>query len=1069
MPIANTYNPNPSSVDSLLRQRQTRADLQREQGLMPEAEPTPQAPQNPKFFGVEQTPDYENKPFTRKVGEDAAMLAYAIPVGLAKVATGLVTSPIKTGKELVGALGQSVKDAVDPDYYKAHPLLGLVNLVGFAAPVAGAAKSAALKTAMRTALNTGVKEAVTLGVGETVARTALTFGMKEAGGLLVKKGAFGNAIWEAAKTGKVEIVSEVTKNLLSKAGVADDVALRVSSEISNNLYTTLSRQTTKMKTLESIAHPVGSSFKMLSGRVDPLRKAIFGNPSETAVAKIYGADVVAKDPEGFVAIEKWASDQVKERGFDDTPANRQRMMQEWVEQNSEWAALSPEQRVSHFQNYAKTDLTRRAIHEATDIDIVTVKALPEDYVQAMVATIKEAPETAVPELTRVLDENFGRDYSLYAEELGKAKNKADLIKRVEKLGDKRSTISFTKFSKETQALAKELEKTGYRIGHAPKNKPVSFAADIFTKTDSVAEGVAVASAFAPETALSTRTAFGRWVDKLGLSPKGLVEGAAEFSYRENFTQRALSGLPRTVKAGRVTIPTAKLFEWIDTNKSLIHQSRIKATLPLRTVFDVKTDDLIRAGFAPEIASKIESISKAALREVPTSIKGMGDKVIDYVRTLDKGYNSWMGKIYDTYLKAAYKGRYDWSPFFSMQQFIETKIQAGMFLRDYRMIPGGKTLSKIGDWTAEKLSKKVGETAPYLRKIIDEPPIDEVAAVRDEILGTLQKTMLDYTSSPDLINIHNAAKRGLGTLKEKAIFEQSVKSRNLWYAAFGQSSVRIATTFNKALAEKMGMTLSDALTFTYENGVKKYKNPQVVEMMRDATQAVFHYSPGVLTSPLVKTMNIVWFPFRFQAKTVQLASKWLNDLSPASRLAVINNWVHFANWAGTDEGIKWRRTNRNVLYNIYAYTTAYEQMGQGAEAVSKGRLFGGNTGLIGGVPFGFFVNLARELAFLPEDPDQFDPKTGRPFQKDIPREVVSAASLAVALEQLIISVSPSTPYYSLTGGVITGVSTRNMIMSLVRQVVGSSREALEDRDPTKGRQRLERDFRRVPLDYTRLAE
>ena len=1036
---------------------------------MPEAEPAPQAPQNPKFFGVEQTPDYENKTFRRKVGEDAAMLAYAIPVGLAKVATGLVTKPIQTGKELVGALGQSVKDAVDPDYYKAHPLLSIVNLAGFATPIAGAAKSAALKTAMRTSLNTGVKEAVALGVGETVARTALTSGMREAGGILVKKGVLGNAIWQAAKTGKVEIVAEVTKNLLSKAGVADDIALRVSSEISNNLYSTLSRQTTKMKTLEAIAHPVGSSFRFLSGKVDPIRKAMFGNPAATAVAKIYGDDVVAKNPEGFIRIEEWASAQVKERGFDDTVMNRQRMMQEWVEQNSEWAALSPEQRITHFDNYAKTDLTRRAIHESTGIDIVTVKALPEDYVQAMIATIKEAPQTVVTELTRILDENFGRDYSLYADELGKATTKAALIEKVSKLGDRRSNISFSKFSKETQALAKQLEKTGYRIGHAPKNKPVSYAADIFTKADEVVEGAAVASTIVPESAFATRTAFGRWVDKLGLSPNGIVEGAAEFSYRENFTQRALAGLPRTVKAGRVTIPTAKLFEWIDKNKHLIHQSRVRSTLPLRTVFDVTKNDLISAGFSPEIAAQIQSISRAALREVPTSITGMGDTVINYVRTLDKGYNSWMGKIYDTYLKAAYKGRYDWSPFFSMQQFIETKIQAGMFLRDYRILPGGKTISRVGDWTAEKLAKRVGETTPYLRKVLDEPPLGELVAVRDEVLGTLQKTMLDYASAPDLINIHNAARKGLGTLKEAADFRQSIKSRNIWYAAFGQSSVRMAATFNKALAEKMGMNLTDALAFTYENGVKKYNNPQVVQMMREATQSVFHYSPGILTSPLVKTMNIVWFPFRFQAKTVQLAAKWLNDLTPANRLVAINNWVHFANWAGTDEGIEWRRTNRNVLYNIVAYTTAYEQLGQSAEAVSKGRLFGGNTGLIGGVPLGFLVNLARELAFLPEDPDQFDPKTGRPFQKEIPRDVVSAASLSVSLEQLLISISPSTPYYSLTGGIIQGVSVRNMIMSLVRQVVGSSREALEDRDPTKGRQRLEKDFRRVPLDYTRLSQ
>ena len=217
------------------------------------------------------------------------------------------------------------------------------------------------------------------------------------------------------------------------------------------------------------------------------------------------------------------------------------------------------------------------------------------------------------------------------------------------------------------------------------------------------------------------------------------------------------------------------------------------------------------------------------------------------------------------------------------------------------------------------------------------------------------------------------------------------------------------------------------------------------------------------------MNIVWFPFRFQAKTISLISKWASNLSPASRLVVLNNWVHFANWAGTDEGIEWRRTNRNMLYNILSYTTAYEQLGQGIEAITKGRLFGGNTGLIGGVPFGFVVNLARELAILPEDPDQFDPKTGRAFTKEIPKDIVSAATLANSIEQLMISVSPSTPFYSLTGGIIGGVSPRKIYESLVRQVVGSGKAKLEGRDPAKGRRLLERDFKRVPLDYSRLTE
>ncbi len=1080
MPIANAYNPNPTTVDGLLRQRQTRVDLGREQGLITEPEPVVKAPENPRFLGVEQTPDYEDKSFLRKVGEDAALLAYSIPVGLARVATGVVTNPIETVKELGGAFVQSVKDAVDPEYYKAHPLLGVVNLAGFVAPVAGAAKSAALKTGMNAAISTGIKEATVLGVSESVARTALSTGMREAKGLLLKKGVVGNAVWEAAKTGKLEIVTETVKNLLTKAGVAEDVALRVGTSMTDNLYTSFSRQTTKMKVLEGLAHPMDSASKLITGKVDPIRQAVFGSSSDTAVAKLYGANVVAKDPEGFVAIERWASAQIKERGFEDNAGNRQRIMQEWVDQNSQWASLTPEERVTHFKNYAEQDLIRLKIHEAVpNMDIVTVKSLPQNYVDSMVATLKEAPEgMPTEELIQLLDDNFGKDFSNYSADISKAlvrnNTKDGLIAAVSKLGDARSAISFTKFSKEVQGLAAQLEKSGYRIGYAPKNKEVSFASDTFAG----AAKVPAKEAIAVESTLSTRTALGNWIDKIGLSPSGTIEGAAEFAYRENFTQRVLTQLSNkygnVVRVGKVSIPAEKLFEWIDKNKTLFQQSRIKSTLPLRTVFDVKADDLVRAGFSKTVAAEIESISKAALREVPVAVTGMGDAVTNYIRTLDKGYNSWMGNVYDNYLKVAYKGRYDLSPFFSAQQFLETKLQSAMFLKDARMIPGVKALAKIGDWTAEKLAKKVEGTAPYLRKILDEPPMEQVAAVRDEILGTLQKTMLDYTSSPDTIGIQGAAKGAYSSLKDKAQFEQSIRSRNFWYGRTGQSSVRMATTFNKALAEKFGMGLDDALSFTVEKGVKKYKNPQMVQLMRESTQAVFHYSPGTLTSPLMKTLNIVWFPLRFQAKTVQMTANWMKSLSPANKALVVNNWVHFANWAGTEEGIKWRRTNRNYLYNIFSYATAYEQIGQGIEAVTKGRLFGGNAGLIGGVPFGLMANIARELSIIPSDPDQFDPKTGRPFTKTTPRDIVSVASLSVALEQLVISIMPSTPFYSITGGMISGISPSKLTTPLIRSVIGSAREGIKKEMgqggvPDKGRQRIDRDFMRVPSEYTRLAE
>lgn len=1065
MATQNSYNLAYASIEERARRRQEQVNLQREDGLIPQ--PTPQAPvENPRYLGVEMTPNSDDKGLGRKILEDAAMLAYAIPVGLAKA----VTEPITFAKQVPGALVQSVKDAVDPDYYKAHPLLGVVNLAGFVAPIAGAAKSAGVNTGIKVATNTAMREAVTLGVEQSVLKSAF------------KSNVIKGAVTQGLKEGNMGIVSEVVRNSLIKGGVAEDVALRVGTTMADNLYTTFSRQTTKMQILEGLAHPVASTGRVLDKATSPIRQALFGSPAKTAVAKIYGADVVAKNPEGFLPIERWAEMQVNERGLTNTVANRQRVMNEWVEQNSQWASLTPEERVAHFRNYAEQDLTRLKLHEATGIDIVTTKALPESYVTAMRETVESAPKNLNEEqLVQLMEDTFGNDFKIHSAEVKQALMKGGdprevLISVVSKLGSARSTVSFAKFSPEIQQLASQLEKTGYRIGHAPTNKDVSFASDIFSVEKRGASKVLDADA------LARRSTFGNWIEKLGFSTENVVEGAAEYTYRQNFTQRLLqSKVGATVKAksinseGMVTIPVEKVFEWLDKNKHIIRGSRKEATLPARTVFDLVEDDFVRAGFEPNVARELQRISKESLRAVPASVIGMGDVVVNFLKTGDKGFGKWWSNFYNPYLKAAYRLRYDLSPFFSAQQWLETRINASMFLKngsmlsDVGFLPGGKTAMKLGRWTSEKLAERLKSTEKYLPKIIGEPSLPEQVIVRDEVLGTLQKTMLDYTSAPDLINIMSDTGSKLKGLAGESAFQQSIQSRNWWFAIRGESSVRMATQFNKALAEKFGMTIEQALDYTYQNGQKVYKNPQMLKMMRESTQSVFHYKEGFMNSPLAKTMNIVWFPFRFQAKTTQMASAWLGSLSPVNRLLVVNNWVNFANWAGTEEGIQWRRTNRNYFYQILAYATAYEQMGTAIEAVSKGRLFGGNTGLIGGVPFGFMVNIARELAYLPEDPDQFDPKTGRRFMKETPREVPSAAALSVAIEQLLIQMMPSMPLYSLTAGVISGVSTRKYTENLVRMFVGGIREGMEGRDPTEGKERLERDFKRVPLEYNRLAE
>lgn len=1047
MAISNTYNPKPTSVNDVLQRRQAEHDIRQESGLVQE-QPVQNNPVQ-KRVGVPQMG--EKKGFFKKVGADAALLAYAIPVGLAQG----ISNPVKFIKDMPLGFAQSAVDAVDPEYYKAHPLLGVVNLAGFVSPIAGAAKGAAVNTSVKSATAAALRTASKSGLDDAVVRSALETGLKQ-------------TLPEMLKNGNSKLVSEVARASLTKAGIAEDIASTIASDFTRSLNKSFALQSTKLKTLESLAHPVEASGRYLAGKIDPLRKAIFGEPANTAVARIYGSDVVAKNPGGFMDIERWAEMQVNERGLPNTVDNRQRIMQEWTDQNTQWASLTPEQRVEHFRNYAQHDITRKNLHDATGANIVTTKALPQHYVDAMVETIRQAPDGE--DLIKYMSDEYGNDFDIHRAEIEQAIGdnitKDTLAEAVSKMGQVRSNITFAKFSKEVQEMAKQLEGSGYRVTIAPQNKAVSFASDILSGS-----GAAIKESSDWSQAQASRTAFGNWIDKIGLSTQGTIEGAAEFSFKENFNQRVLNDLVpeygNVFKAGRVSIPAEQLFNWMDRNRIKFQQARPKLSLPLRTVFDVKAEDLVRAGFDLKTANAIESATRKALREVPVSVTGMGDAVVNYLRTVDKGFGRWMSDWYDGFLKSAYKLRYDWSPFFSTQQFVETQLNSALLLKDPRFLPGVKKVSQLGSWTAERLGKNLVGMKNLLKEIIDEPPLEDVAIIKEEALGTLQKTMLDYSSSPDMINIQGSAKNAYSLLRDKAAFEESIRSRNLWYAAFGQSTVRQATNFSRALLKKFNMTIKEAFDFTLDaNGRKVYKNPEIVQMTRESLQDAFHYRPGVLTSPAVKTLNIVFFPIRFQMKTVQMGAKWLYGLSPASRLVVMNNWAHFANWAGTEEGMEWRKKNNNILYDIFNYTTAYEQMGQSIESVTKGRLFGGNAGMIGGVPLGFIANLARELAITGEDPTEVNPKTGRPYPRSVPKKLVSPASLAVAIEQVLIAMTPSTPFYSLTGGAIN-VSTRRIVQDVVRGVFGLVGQGINGGDPAKSRQTFEQQFKNVAPDYTRL--
>jgi len=1102
------------------------------------------------------TRDFLNKhSVANRMINDASLLAYGVPTGIAKVGTGLVNDPVKTvesvgigaakglyqtGKNLAGVtgiLGGNIqKQSIN--YYTAHPLFAALDAFSVLSLGTGSFVKAALVDTAESATSAAIKSAAESGVKSSIIDSALrttrsVLNPKRFINATRASSPFYRVIEDATRTGKIDKITEVVTNQLIKKGVDPATATKIARATSKDVANSIISQSSKMKVMSSLYHPVDAIFKSAKATGSPVIKTIFGTPDQTAVAKAFGTGVVEANKKTALGLERWLEAVVKQKGLENTVDERLRILRDWKKQ-SDFANLTPEQSFNDFSNYVQSDIKVENLRDLTGVDYIPVKVISKDAANAMktdvnsnIKTITEEVANAMPNadaarktsavfdrLDKLMSDVHGRDWQKYSEMLrnayGAEGSVSNLSRAIESLSSRKPTINFSNWSPEAQQIAKGMEGTGYRVSVASaKQEKVIHVSDVLDKNKSK-----VASTIPDSAIESQRTFLGKVIDNFGLSTHGVVEGMTEFHFAQSFLQNAIEDIgnkfgdiitvkrPIAVKTvngvvnatRNISIPVTKLYEFLRNNRNEFFKERmgLKSTEMFRpiSVYDITKKDLVKFGFPEDIAKAIDKVSRKSLREIPASVIGAGEKVLNLMRGANTDF-AIFGRHFDNFLKAGFYMRYQSavSILFQAQQYLETKLMASLITRDSSFVPGvemaakialkaGKTVKSIPgadllvDFGSKKLPGMILERLKEIKgafiKITEEPKLNELTIVRDEILPNTQKALNDVLDSPEFarerIGIENATTKKVETTSQLMAHG---KKEGIWIRAMGGWTLGTATKISKAIAQKYGMTLEQAVESTMINGIKIYKNPQIVKDMQDVVQQAIHYKKGFQTSPLIKTMNLVWFPFRFQTKTVAITSKWLGTLSSAQRLMVINNWVNFANWAGTDEGIKWRKMKKNLFYSLLAYTTAWEQLGDTVNAVGRGKLFGGNTGLIGGVPLGFIVNSLQALALVPEDPYQIDPRTGRPYRaKYIPKKLLSDTAMLTVFEQYIFTLMPGMPLYTITGGNVRGVSFRNLAQNGLDSIYADARAAALGEPQSRSKELLQRDYIRIPFNQTR---
>ena len=176
----------------------------------------------------------------------------------------------------------------------------------------------------------------------------------------------------------------------------------------------------------------------------------------------------------------------------------------------------------------------------------------------------------------------------------------------------------------------------------------------------------------------------------------------------------------------------------------------------------------------------------------------------------------------------------------------------------------------------------------------------------------------------------------------------------------------------------------------------------IDEVEDALKVIVQYpSKGLVSSPLARTMNLVFFPMRYNIKVASIAAKIIAKQPPVVQYAFLNSMMDATNWLKTDEGLLWQSENSEAL-GILRWVTPYGSVESVVNMLNGSTDAITDLGVLGGLPAGvLFQMLDSQGAFqdipgpLQYSTPYVNPKTGEVYPDKIPANVKSRAAVALA--------------------------------------------------------------------------
>lgn len=226
------------------------------------------------------------------------------------------------------------------------------------------------------------------------------------------------------------------------------------------------------------------------------------------------------------------------------------------------------------------------------------------------------------------------------------------------------------------------------------------------------------------------------------------------------------------------------------------------------------------------------------------------------------------------------------------------------------------------------------------------------------------------------------------LDDAKIFNSSLPGEAAQDQVFGRITASITKGQKRDLAG-LAWDMAEARGMTVKELVAKH--PEEID---DALRVVVQYPrKGVLASPLARTMNLMFFPMRYNVKVTQLAAQVLAKQPPSVQMAVIHSGFKMKDWLKSDEGIAWQSAHADAI-QLLGWITPINSIAYTMNLLSHRPDSVAELGQLGGLPLGFITQILDSQGVIHLNRPYVNPKTGDLFPDYIPNTTKARASVAL---------------------------------------------------------------------------